>query len=180
MPNINRQQIATEVENAIRCMAELLGSFDQDAINEAATAYSWTPAQVVKHILMSIENAPTMLQGPVAPTDRDPEEKVDMLCKIFTDHSTKMKSPEFIDPPRMEYQKAELIGQLETSRTAVGDALRSLDLSLTCTQFDLPGIGPMTRAEWGFFMMYHIKRHTQQLELMAERIDRSSSLSASA
>ena len=54
------------------------------------------------------------------------------------------------------------------------EAIKTLNLSETCTAFELPGFGEFTRAEWIYFAMYHTQRHTHQLKKIYERMAKES------
>ena len=57
-----------------------------------------------------------------------------------------------------------MLGAWEDTKAKITEAITTLDLSATCTAFELPESGEFTRSEWVWFAIYHIKRHTHQLK----------------
>ena len=47
------------------------------------------------------------------------------------------------------------------------EAARTLDLSLTCIDFEIPTFGLFTRLEFVWFYIVHTQRHTFQLQKIA-------------
>ena len=46
----------------------------------------------------------------------------------------------------------------------MGEGIRLLDLSATCLDFEMPGIGALTRLEWLWFYVWHTQRHLRQVK----------------
>ena len=60
--------------------------------------------------------------------------------------------------------KKELEERLDKKIKGLIDAATTLDLSVICTDFELPQMGHLTRAEWLYFVSYHTRRHLHQLQ----------------
>ena len=60
---------------------------------------SWTPAQVVEHVLLSAEGFAEVVNADGETAQRSPFEKIEEIKSIFLNFDIKMKSPEFICPP---------------------------------------------------------------------------------
>ncbi len=143
---------------------ESISRFRQEEFNTIPFEGSWTAAQVAEHILKSVSGTSEVMNGPVQPSDRNPVEKVDWIRDLFLDFGIKMKSPEFVLPSDEPADKDKRYAALENTFDKIELAIRSLDLDPTCMAFEFPNAGPLTRAEWIWFAIYHTQRHNRQLD----------------
>ena len=148
--------------------------FPEEKFNTIPFEDSWTAAQVSEHILKSVSGVVEMLYASTKPTERQPNEKVEAVKEIFLDFKTKMKSPEFVLPGNSPIEKEKISTALTDTMHKMIEAIKTLNLSETCTAFALPGSGEFTRAEWIYFAMYHTQRHTHQLKNIFEAIPKES------
>jgi DinB family protein len=81
-----------------------------------------------------------------------------------------MKSPEFIVPEAMDYKKDYLLQSLDKIEEELLVAIKQLDLTQTCTSFELPVYGSLTRLEALSFVLYHTQRHIRQLKNIRDSI----------
>lgn len=162
-------QLAIDIDTALSTMIDLLSSFDEQQINTVPFEGSWTAGQLGQHILLSIVNLPKMLNGPSEnTTDRAPDSKLTSIASVFNNYELKMTSPDFIKPEEKQYDKADLIADLDRSRNEILVAVNTLDLSQTSTVFELPGEGFLTRFEWLSFVAIHANRHNHQLRKIVD------------
>ena len=147
-----------------------LYDFNIDQFNRVPFENSWTGAQVGEHIFKSQALLPSLLGGKTTITERSPEEKREIVKKIFLDFNTKLESPEFILPKIEQQDQQELIKKLEEKRIEVIHAMESHDLLKTCLDFVLPNLGALTGLEWGWFITYHTQRHAQQLKNILKKL----------
>jgi len=148
----------------------LLSSINIETINTLPFEGSWTAGQVAQHVILSAGSFVQLVNGAVKPTERNPEVNVPMLQKAFLDFSTKMKSPHFIVPEAKTYNKQELVATLQQIEKALLQAINTLDATMTCTAFELPGLGYITRAEAYTFCIVHTLRHTHQLKNIKQHL----------
>ncbi len=165
MENIIREFEKTEKELSV-----IFSKFSAAETNKSTSPQSWTAAQVAEHIIKSQSNFPQLMKGHSFPTKRDPEEKREKIRKMFLDFSTKMRSPDFILPAEEDHDKMLVLDQIEGKRSEISGALKSADLSRTYSDFELPGFGPFTGYEWGWFIIYHTQRHIHQLKNLAKEL----------
>jgi hypothetical protein len=166
-------QNAEVIEEVIAANRELENNFisvDVDKINEVPFPGSWTAGQVADHILKSQKGVTGIIQGKVKETNRDAEEKVKQLRDVFMDFSTKMKSPVFVKPVDQPIDRTRVLERIRNINEKLRAIVPGMDLSLTCLDFALPGIGEMTRLEWLYFFVYHTKRHANQMKNISERL----------
>lgn len=161
---MNRNGVITELENSLNEFQQLISSFDEKQINERPFEGSWTPGQVAQHIVMANSGFGEVLNGPVAATERAPDEQVEKIKNDFLDFSLKMEAPDFIIPYDKEYSKDSLLNALESMKANVSKAVSDLDLTQTCLAFELPVYGRLTRLEAIYFVIYHTQRHAHQLK----------------
>jgi len=150
-------EVFSDLENSI-----LL--FDEHWFNQIPFEGSWTPGQVVQHIKLSAGGFVHVLTGEVATTKRPIDERVQLLKDIFLNFQSKMKSPDFINPPMDNYDKEQHLAEIGTIKRDIAKEIPALDLSKTCLSFELPKIGHLTRLEAIYFVIFHTQRHVQQLK----------------
>lgn len=159
-----KQETLAAFEKTVYELQQTLVPFDQQLLNTVPFEGSWTAAQVVSHVQQSQSLVAGLLYGKTHRAERNPEEKIQVVKKIFLDFSTKLKSPDLILPPGEAQDKEKLLSHLETTAIKITAAIETLPLSEICEEFALPAIGEMTRMEWMYFVIYHTQRHIHQLE----------------
>jgi hypothetical protein len=158
-----KQDLTTAIRNTFGELNKVITSFEEEEINAAPFAGSWTPGQVAEHIIKSISNLPAFFAD-IVPTLRRPDEKISSIENVFLDFTIKMQSPDFIIPSGRDHQKKDLLAAFVKIEKEMTDAVETLDLSATCRGFEFPGWGFLTRLEWIHFFLAHTRRHTHQLK----------------
>jgi len=159
-----KNALSNEITNTKNELLNALDLFEQENINIVPFEGSWTGGQVAEHVLKSLSGVLQNVTGPVKPTERDPAEHVKPLGDIFLNMDIKMKSPDFIIPSIDPKNKSSLAASLGTALDGIKTVAIAEDLSATCTGFEMPMLGALTRLEWISFSSYHTRRHTQQLK----------------
>lgn len=155
-----------EADQTFNTLTEMLSSIKSEDFNIVPFAGSWTPGQLAQHVILSAGGFVELLNGPVTDTIRDPEENVPGLKAAFLDFNTKMESPEFIVPEEKDYDKLELLKTLTNINDNFSKAIEKLDITKTCTGFELPNSGYIIRAEAITFTIVHTQRQIHQLKKM--------------
>jgi hypothetical protein len=75
-----------------------------------------------------------------------------------------MKSPKFLVPENMKYDKETILNQLEKNKKEIISVAPNLDLTQTCLAFEIPVYGKLTRFEMLYFILFHTQRHVHQLK----------------
>ena len=158
-----REQLA-EVNQKFR---ELFSSVAADQVNTVPFRDSWTPAQVAQHVLKSETGMLRALQAPAKEANRDAYASVPLLRHIFLDFSTKLNSPKMAVPEQKEYNKEELLQQLNDVAVKLDNITPTLNNSELVT--GLP-TGDLTKGEIIHFLLYHTKRHIHQLTHVIETL----------
>ncbi len=160
----------TEADKTFTELLQLVSSIDEKQINIVPFEGSWTAGQVAQHVILSAGSFVQLLNGPVKDTARDPEQNVANLRAAFLNFNIKMQSPDFIIPPDKVYQKQELVNTLGDIKNGFLKAIDTLDATKTCTLFEMPTIGYITRAEGIAFTIVHTQRHIHQLKNIYSKI----------
>jgi hypothetical protein len=162
-------EILSRVKAATDELVDLLSSLSETELNIRPFEGSWTAAQVGEHLLKSY-GVGRILEAPVEPTERDPNEKVLLIKEMMLNFDTKMNAPAFIVPSNDAIDKTILLNSLRDASAAILRIAGHLDLLDTCTGFALPEMGEFTRSEWLHFILYHTKRHNRQLKNIRQKL----------
>ena len=150
-------------------LLQLLRSLTQDQLNEQVFEHHWTAGQIGDHLDKSY-NVSSILKGRVAHTHRPPDQKLGEIQELFLNFDIKMESPEAVLPTHKPIDKGKLLNRLEQKIQWVNDHGKTMDLSKTCLDFEIPEYGPFTRLEWIGFNTLHTQRHIHQLEQIIKHI----------
>ncbi|HEY4197468.1 MAG TPA: DinB family protein [Mucilaginibacter sp.] len=159
-----KNDLSNELTNTKNELLKTLDLFDQENINVVPFEGSWTGGQVAEHVLKSLSGALQNITGPVKSTDRDPGQYVKPLGEAFLNFDIKMQSPDFIIPSAGPKDRSALRSALATALDGIKTVAITEDLSATCTGFEMPTLGALTRSEWIWFSSFHTRRHTHQLK----------------
>jgi hypothetical protein len=161
---MNTVEVLAAINEVMDEFITVYAEFDADEINEIPYEGSWTPGQTVQHNIMSLTFFSDLMSGPDAETNRLPDMHVENLKAAFLNFEIKMQSPEFIIPPAIDYDQQEQLEQLEALKEKINQIIPKADMSKTCTGFQLPVMGYITRTEIAHFIVYHTARHVHQLK----------------
>ena len=164
-----KEKILSYLKSTTKEFIESLSSFSDQQVN-ISLEESWTAGQVAEHVLKSETGLSKLLTGKTGLTDRRPDEKNDIIESTFLDFSVKMKSPDFIIPSDGPHNKDLLLQKFSSLRYQLIELVDDLDLSPTCYDFSLPGLGELTRLEWLCFIICHSTRHIRQLKNIRKSI----------
>lgn len=140
---------------------KLVSMVDETKFNKVPFEDGWSVAQVATHVKKSNKAIAQGLQMDGTPSNRNSEERIDELKKIFLDFSAKYQSPEFIIPENKIYQKDIVLGQLQHS---IEELKRLRNHTNLDEIISLPAFGEITKLEILHFVLYHTQRHIHQLK----------------
>ena len=146
----------------------LARGLDEETWNTVPYKDSWTPAQLVRHLLKSASGIGPLIEKPGKPTDRDPGERILTLKQNFLDITKTMQSPEFIVPENKHYNKEALIKEFEGALAPL-TKLKGVNGAEIIT--GLP-MGEVTKLEILHFILYHLQRHLIQMKRITEALKR--------
>jgi len=159
----SKQALASQAKETGAALLHLLATFNDGQLNTQPAYGGWTAGQVAEHLLLSGGVVETIAGHTAPTTDRQPDARCPIIAGIFLDFSTKLQSPDFIIPAGGYYDKQELLGKIKVVWDKIGEGIHRLDLSVTCTDFEFPTIGYLTRLELLWFYVWHTQRHLHQL-----------------
>ena len=157
----NKNELLTQARQTFTALMETLEAFTPDNFNRVPPLGGWTAGQVAEHMLLSA-GVVEVIAGQTETTQRPADEKVGAIAAIFLDFSIKLQSPDFIIPAEKTYDQREMIDRLKTVWSKLKEGVRILNLNVLCTDFELPGMGRLTRLEWIWFYVFHTQRHLRQ------------------
>lgn len=165
------EKVFKEAEGTLSALENLFSNFSAKQVNEAPFAGSWTAGQLANHLIMANGGFVEVINGPTTETSKPADIMVESIKNDFLNFNIKFDSPEFIYPENRDYNQEELLIKLKQIRNNVAEVITKLDLTKTCTAFELPVYGFLTRLEAIYFIIYHTQRHTQQLKNIYSRLD---------
>lgn len=163
------KDLLTELEKTKTHLIQAIAAISDEQFNTVPFKDSWTAGQVTEHILKAV--GVDMLYGDTKPTERKPDEKIKQTSDLFLNLDIKMLSPDFIYPSDEPHTKADMLAQVEDKFNKLIEAAKSLDLTLTCLAFEVPGFGEFTRLEFIWFFIVHTQRHIFQLKKVANALN---------
>ncbi len=162
--NLNTEPILAAYAALSEQYTAILESFSEQQINSRPTATSWTPGQVIQHIVKA--NNSSFLMAPGLELDRPVDQMIPELESTFLNFDIKMSSPDFLLPENTAVSKQESI-------TAVQNAFKALSEQLPAARLDQIlkwPFGFITKWELANFIIYHSKRHLHQLEQLKKQL----------
>ncbi len=163
-------EVLNRFDAATNKLTEQLSSLNEEQLNIVPFEGSWTAGQLGNHLYKSY-NVMDVLKGNVEETHRDPAAKLAEIEKAFKDFTIKMKSPEMVLPTTKHIKKDRLLASLKERIELQKEAIKTMDLSKTCLDAEIPGGGQFTRHEWLGFNTIHTERHNHQLKNIIEIVN---------
>lgn len=157
-------ELYRELERTLTAFPDVLAGFAPEQLDVIPFEGSWSPGQVAEHMILANSGFVELLNGPTEGTKRQPDQYIDSIRTIFLDFGTKLKSPDFILPVREVHDQGQQLDALELIRQGILSAVMEKDLSTTCTSFQVPVLGHVTKLEALHFVLYHTQRHIHQLK----------------
>src|SRR6266480_647100 len=93
---LNTKELIKQFDETESELLKVVSSFSEEQLNAVPFKGSWTAGQVTEHLLKSKSGIPKLFSGATKPTEREPDEKVDIIKSIFLDFNSKFKSPDFV------------------------------------------------------------------------------------
>ncbi len=167
---MEKPEIANFIRDNNTQLTSLLSSLSPEEINTIPFEGSWTAGELSGHLIKSISSFIKLLNDKVEATEANFPDRVDLIKTSMLDFSKKFTSPGFIVPAKINYKKDEILVTLNSLNEDMIQSVVSLDLTKTCTLFELPGVGKITRREAAWFVVYHTHRHIHQLKNIVNKI----------
>ncbi|HTF19993.1 MAG TPA: DinB family protein [Chryseolinea sp.] len=159
----HKHELRDALSKSFDTFIETFSIFEENAVNQIPFAGSWTPSQVVVHIIMATDGVPDVN---TSPAHRSYDANVEKIRPWWEDLNRKFKSPEPLQPDDQPRSKKILLEELHRTYAKDLSIVEKADLSAVCLDFELPSVGYLTRYEWLWFIEMHLKRHQYQLANM--------------
>ena len=160
---LDTKKLFEELDAISYTLQSQVSSVDEQQLNSTPFEDSWTPAQLAIHVTKSNNAIAQGLRMNGRPANRNIDEAVPQLKKMFLDFGVKYKSPQFIVPEEGNNDKQEIIEALKRSIERLKTLRNEIDLS---EMISLPPFGEVTKLELLHFVLYHTTRHVHQLNNM--------------
>lgn len=167
----DHNQLLAELNNTFSNLESAIQGFNEKTFNQKTEPNTWSAGMVTQHLILAGTGLDQVLLGSTKTTSAPADEKVAIIKNIFLNFDEKYNSPPFIEPADESYVKEEQLAKLKNIAHTIAVSLPNLDLSLTCLDFELPGMGYLTRLELLSFLIYHTQRHTHQLNELANNLN---------
>ncbi|WP_029276966.1 DinB family protein [Pedobacter borealis] len=165
------EKIIKEAAETLLALENTLSKFDTAQINAVPFKGSWTAGQLAEHMILSNSGFLQVINGPVTETDKPADFMVAQIRNDFLNFNVKYDSPKEIYPKDKVYNQYALLESLKQIRDRISTSIANLDLTKTCSSFELPGYGFLTRLEAVYFVIYHTQRHVHQLNKIYSELD---------
>lgn len=166
---LDQTTLFSSIDETVAQLLNLMSSLDESNVNKVPYANSWTAAMLFDHVTKSTNGIDKALQMPSKPAERDIHARIPELEKIFLDFSTKLQSPDFIEPDEKNYQKQDTMDKLAQSfeqlkKNANNESLSELVQGLP--------LGEITKLELLHFILYHTQRHLHQMKKICDALNK--------
>lgn len=158
---INTKKLFKQLDEATSALFDLLSSADEKIFYTLPFKNSWTIAQLASHVTKSNKAIAQALNMQGQPAERNAEERVQELKKMFLNYDAKYQSPEFILPSKEIYSKQDVLEKFKNYVEQLKDIRTKTNLAEVIS---LPAFGEITKFELLNFIVFHTMRHTHQLK----------------
>ena len=158
---MKKDELIADIEQTIDWLTK---SIDPETYNIIPFEGSWTAGQVVEHVNTVGMGFINLLNGRSEATTRAVDEQVDRIKTMFLNFESKNISSANLTPSTGNYNLQNQLAKLESIKSGIITAVNTLDLDMTCIDFDIPTFGHLTRLEAVYFFLFHTKRHVHQLQ----------------
>jgi hypothetical protein len=173
---MNTSELKEEINKTLSELSASPQIFNQDNLNIVPFEGSWTGGQLIQHLILSNGGFANVMNGSAKETTRQFDQFVDDIKNSFLNFNIKMKSPEAIVPEFRQYQKDHQLKKLESIKEKINLIFDEKDLKETCTSFEVPVMGYLTRWESLHFILYHTQRHIRQLKNIFAKLNEQASI----
>ncbi len=161
---MDKYQLLSDIDISTQQLLQCLYNFNTEKFNFSPDSKNWSPAQIAEHLLMLEVIANNALTGKTIPTNRPPDEKINLIKTVMSDIDTKRVAPEIVQPSAELKDLQLMMEQIKIQRESLKKTISEMDMTEACVSFKHPGIGTLTRLEWVYFTIFHTERHLQQLQ----------------
>jgi hypothetical protein len=162
----NAGELVLQLRGSTQRWVSSVYSLSDKMFNEARGS-AWSPAQLLTHVSLTERGIVKLLHGASEPASAERPPLFERMHRGLTDHTRKLKAPEFLEPRKQDYSKEDAVEKFKANREALEQiALTAPNLDQVFTVFPHPYFGLLTGFEWFHNIVLHADRHYRQLENM--------------
>ncbi|RZA01845.1 MAG: DinB family protein [Sphingobacteriaceae bacterium] len=166
---MKKQELIADIEQTIDWLKKTISL---DTYNMTPFEGSWTAAQVVEHINMVGTGFNHLLNGATQVTNRPVDQFVSRIKTMFLNFDEKAVAAPNVTPAEGSYNLQEQMVKLDSIKSAIINDIKTLDMNMTCVNFEIPTFGYFTRLEAVYFFLFHTKRHVHQLQNIVKSLSK--------
>ena len=163
----DKKEIIYAINVVLMQLTGFVISMADDQINKIPFKGSWTAGQLICHIIKSVTGMAAAIGKPGTPATRDVTKKVIGLKQTFLDFTITLQAPEFIVPETKNYEKDNLVKDLQNCLKQLKEAVSAADMSEIVAGLPL---GEVTKLEILHFVLYHSQRHLFQMKKITDSL----------
>ncbi|MBC7389503.1 MAG: DinB family protein [Opitutaceae bacterium] len=165
------EQLTNEIQNHTEELLTDLNFISDTIYFAKPSAEQWSIAEVVAHLYISDSVMKKVMTGAVKASNRDSNEKTDLIRTAFLNYDKKYNALEVLLPkPGVNKSKNEMLSKLAKVRASIISSLSEQDPTWLCLDFTHPYFGQMTINELGYLTLYHSIRHFNQIKKTKEAV----------
>lgn len=166
---MKKDELIADIEQTIDWLKK---SIDPETYNIIPFEGSWTAAQVVEHINIVGTGFDYLLNGATEDTNRPVDKFVIPIKTMFLNFDAKAIAAPNVTPAEGNYNLQEHMLKLDNIKSAIIKDIKTLDMNMTCVNFEIPTFGYFTRLEAVYFFLFHTKRHVHQLQNIVKTLSK--------
>ncbi|MBI2285169.1 MAG: DinB family protein [Bacteroidetes bacterium] len=147
-------------------LLEELSRFDNPAFNYKPEAHQWSAGEIAEHLLLFDLWLNSILQTASKNTQRDPQDKINMITAGLANRFISMENPTRLNPASTVKEPQKLIKQISNSRKKLLVLISHIDLTREYPGTPHPLFGVLSGVEWINFQILYTRRYLEQLQMM--------------
>jgi uncharacterized damage-inducible protein DinB len=157
---MDKAALESDMTTTLDKVINLLSKQNDTTLEKPIRPGAWTIGQLSWHVVMATRD---MTNAPTRKSNRPYDKYVEEIKDVFLNDNVRLISPEALVPEDRTYTVEEVTRALRHNKDAALRIIREKDLTEQVMDNELPGWGFLTRYEWAKLMVYHVSRHTRQL-----------------
>lgn len=145
-------------------LVSVIETTPEDLYNKESAG--WNAAQIIEHIIMATNGFKDFLTEITEISDDQYDLNIEAIRELMLNTTVKLKSPDFLIPAIKDYDKSIHLLSLSNLQAEINDCITTLDFDKRCLTAEMPAFGYRSIYEWLNFSIFHILRHTYQLETL--------------
>jgi hypothetical protein len=160
---ISKELLLSRINMSTVEFVEQTNTISDEDFNKKHNEDTWSAGEIAEHILL-LETKINLVFSKAHLTQRPPDLKLDAMRSGVLSQETKYPAPEPFHPSPGVKNKNDIVSKLKIQREILKENINKMDLTETL-DIKHPYIGSMTRLEWAHFIIYHCRRHLDQMRM---------------